>query len=266
MIGWKFLLLWLSLTVAATYATVAKGDQTGVTPGQQQQMPRAEDIKRIPLPSAAEMNRAMDEARRKAGTSGRENLDAAARRAQVQVDPQAAARGMPKADLQAVPMLNMGKIDPLELARQYKQISGESSEDERFNVLVFVSLTMPEEALKRIGEDAKKIGAVVVMRGMKFGLKPGTWAESLEAIKPLAGTGANVQINPELFKQFGIRAVPTFAVSSKPVGDKGCGDGSCSAGIATVVGDVTMEYALGIIGDRRDAVGQIAREMSDKLY
>ena len=74
-----------------------------------------------------------------------------------------------------------------------------------------------------------------------------------------------MQINPELFKQFGIRAGPTFAVSAVPVGDKGCGDGACAAGIGTVVGDVTMEYALGILGDRRDAVGKMARQMSEKL-
>jgi conjugal transfer pilus assembly protein TrbC len=230
-----------------------------------QQMPTAADIKQIPLPSEEAMRKAMEEARRKALTTGKEHMDAAARRADVQLDPAAVARGMPKGDLQAVPMLNTGKVDPLDLAKQYKQISGTVSEDDRFNVLVFVSLTMPEEALRRIGQDAKKIGAVVVMRGMKYGLKPGTWADSLEAIKPLASTGANVQINPELFKQFGIRAVPTFAVSATPVGDKGCGDGACAAGIATVVGDVTMEYALGMIGDRRDAVGRIARQMSERL-
>lgn len=251
------------LAAASMHASAQQQQQGQAAP--QQQMPTAADIKRIPLPTEEAMKRAMEEARKNAATTGKQNMDAAARRAEVQLDPAAVARGMPKGDLQAVPMLNTGKIDPLDLAKQYKQISGTVSEDDRFNVLVFVSLTMPEEALKRIGQDAKKIGAVVVMRGMKYGLKPGTWADSLEAIKPLAGTGANVQINPELFKQFGIRAVPTFAVSANPVGDKGCGDGACAAGIATVVGDVTMEYALGIIGDRRDAVGKIARQMSEKL-
>lgn len=256
--------IWMGAVASSSMPAWAQ--QQPQAPGKaQQQIPTAADINRIPMPSEEAMRSAMEEAQRKAATTGKQNMDAAARRAEVQMDPAAVARGMPKGDLQAVPMLKTGKIDPLELAKQYKQISGAVAEDDRFNVLVFVSLTMPEEALKRIGQDAKKIGAVVVMRGMKYGLKLGTWADSLEAIKPLAGTGANVQINPELFRQFGIRSVPTFAVSTVPVGDKGCGDGACAAGIATVVGDVTMEYALGIIGDRRDAVGRMARQMSEKL-
>ena len=248
---------------AACIATLVAA--SGSSWPQQQQLPSNADIKRTAMPSDEAINRAMVEAQRKAETTGRRNMDAAARRADVQVDPAAIARGMPRGDLQAVPMVNTGKVDPLELAKQYRQISGTAAEDERFNVLVFVSLTMPEEALKRIGQDAKKIGAVVLMRGMKYGLKPGSWADSLEAIKPLAGTGANVQINPELFKQFGIRSVPTIAVSATPVGDKGCGESACTAGIATVVGDVTLEYALGIVGDRRDGVGKVARQMLDKL-
>lgn len=228
-------------------------------------MPTASEVKRVPLPSEEVMRKAMEEAQKKAQTSGKSNMDTAARRAEVQADPAAVARGMPKGDLVAVPMLNSGKADPMELVKQYKQMSGASSEDDRYNVLIFVSLTMPAESLKRIGQDARKVGAVVVMRGMKYGLKPGTWADSLEALKPLAGTGANVQINPELFKQFGVSAVPTYAVSATPVGDKGCGDGSCATGIATVVGDVSLEHALDIIGDRKDAVGRLARDMASKL-
>lgn len=229
------------------------------------QMPGATDMKRVPMPSDEVMRKAIEEAQKKAQGSGRQNMEFAARRADVQTDPAAVARGMPKGELVAVPILNSTKVDPLELAKQYKQLSGAASEDDRYNVLVFVSLTMPAEALKRIGEDARKIGAVVVMRGMKYGLKPGTWADSVEALKPLAGTGANVQINPELFKQFGVRAVPTFAVSATPVGDKGCGEGACATAIATVVGDVSLEHALDIIGDRRDAVGRLARDMAAKL-
>lgn len=243
----------------------AQGQGQGQAGQQTNRMPSAADVKRIPLPSEEAMRKAMEEAQTKAQTTGKSALDTAARRAEIQLDPAAVARGMPKADLVAVPMLNTGKADPMELAKQYKQIAGATSEDDRYNVLIFVSLTMPAEALKRIGEDARRIGAVVVMRGMKYGLKPGKWADSLEALKPLAGTGANVQINPELFKQFGVNAVPTFAVSASPVGDKGCGDGSCATGIATVVGDVSLEHALDIIGDRRDAVGRLARDMAAKL-
>jgi len=224
-------------------------------------MPNLADIQKVPMPSEDQMRKSIEDARKNAQTTGKQAMDAAARRAQVQLDPEAIAKGMPRADLHGMPTFNSGRAaDPMDLARQYREMQGGGREDETFNVIVFVSLTMPEETLKRIGTEAKKVGGVVVLRGMKYGLKEGTWEKSLEALKPLAGTGANVQINPELFQQFGIRSVPTIIVSAKPVGDKGCGDGACAAGIGIVVGDVSMEYALEQLVDRKDGVGAIARK------
>lgn len=229
-------------------------------------MPNIADMQKVPMPTAEQMRKRMDDARKSAQTTGRQALDAAVRKAQVQLDPEAIAKGMPKSDLQGMPTFNSGRAaDPMDLARQYREMQGGGREDETFNVIIFVSLTMPEETLKRIGTEAKKVGGVVVLRGMKYGLKEGTWEKSLEALKPLAGTGANVQINPELFQQFGIRNVPTIIVSAKPVGDKGCGDGSCAAGIGMVVGDVSLEYALEQLVDRKDGVGVIARKKVELL-
>lgn len=231
-------------------------------------MPSASDAVRVPLPSEAAMGAAMQDAQRRAqGLPGTEALDAARRRAQVAADPRQFARDLPTgAFIDAPPASGpKGRVDPMEVAQQYRQAAEGTGEDERFNLLIFVSLSMPEAALTRLAMDAKKAGGVVVLRGMKYGLQPGTWARSLEAMKPLAQTGANVQINPELFKQFGVRAVPLVVVTANPVGDKGCGDGSCAAGIGSVAGDVTLGYALEQLADRSDAVGAIARQRAAKL-
>jgi conjugal transfer pilus assembly protein TrbC len=219
---------------------------------------------RTALPGDEAMTRAMEEARKRVGGSGREALDAATRRStgQATASPQSAT---PRFELKGVPPSPQQRADPLALARQYNDIQPGTGEDTRHNILVFVSLSMPEESLKRIGRDVRAAGGVVVLRGLKHGLVNGTWLKSMEAIKPLASTGAAVQINPELFQQFGVTAVPTTVVTARPVGDKGCGDGSCAAGVGTVVGDVSLEFALDRLSDRRDAVGKIARETATKL-
>lgn len=229
-------------------------------------LPSAASAAPVPMPTDEALRAGMANARTRGQLTTQESLDAATARRRAMVDPEAMARGVPKGEFQDAPMFNQnGKVDPAQLAKQYGQIQGAQSEDERTNLIVFVSLTMPEEALKKIGEDTRRAGGVIVLRGMKYGLQPGTWLKSLEALKPLANTGANIQVNPELFQQFSIKAVPTFVVSANPVGDKGCGDGSCAAGIASIVGDVSLEYALEKIAERPDAVGRIARQKFTKL-
>lgn len=256
----------VSLSSMASLAQQPQGQQQ--TPGTYvpRPLPSAASAVAVPMPTEEAIRAGMANARAKSQMTTQESMDAAAARRRAMVDPEAMARGVPKGEFQGAPMFNQnGKVDPGQLAKQYGQIQGAQSEDERFNLIVFVSLTMPEEALKKIGEDTKRAGGVIVLRGMKYGLQAGTWLKSLEALKPLANTGANIQVNPELFQQFSVKAVPTFVVSANPVGDKGCGDGSCAAGIGSIVGDVSLEYALEKIAERKDAVGRIARQKFTKL-
>jgi conjugal transfer pilus assembly protein TrbC len=262
------LLLATALLFGAACGQAQQQGQTQAAPGTYtpRPMPSAASAVPVPMPTEDALKAGMANARTRGQLTTQDSLDAAAARRRAMVDPEAMARGVPKGEFQDAPMFNQGgKVDPAQIAKQYGQLQGAQSEDDRFNLIVFVSLTMPEEALKKIGEDTRRAGGVIVLRGMKYGLQPGTWVKSLEAMKPLASTGANIQVNPELFQQFSIKAVPTFVVSANPVGDKGCGDGSCAAGIASIVGDVSLEYALEKISERRDAVGRIARQKYTKL-
>jgi conjugal transfer pilus assembly protein TrbC len=153
-------------------------------------------------------------------------------------------------------------VDPAKLAEQYKKM-GKAEDTEAPQLMVFVSLSMPEAALKRIGEQARKAGAVLVFRGLKYGLRKGGWNDSLNALKPLATTGADIQIHPELFTRFNVTVVPTLVVTSSP--KTGCQDDACAAKAASVVGDVTMDYALDQLTGRKDAIGEIARERRQRL-
>lgn len=125
-----------------------------------------------------------------------------------------------------------------------------------YKLVVFASLSMPEGSLLKLGRDVKKAGGVIVLRGMKYGIAGEDWARSVEAMKPLVQTGAEIQINPALFQLFEVRSVPTMIVSPTGVADKGCTEGRCAAGqFATVVGDVSLDYAMDKLVDRKTRLG-----------
>ncbi len=170
----------------------------------------------------------------------------------------AGQRGMPSLD-------GAEGFDPAVLAERYRTMKNGMTKlaRESAELVVFVSLSMPPAALNRIGEQAKKAGAVVVFRGLKYGLRKGAWADSMNALKPIADTGADVQINPELFERFNIQAVPTLVVSA--ASQEGCQGNACAASSASVAGDVSMDYALEKLSQRKDAIGKIARERGSRL-
>lgn len=68
---------------------------------------------------------------------------------------------------------------------------------------IFVSFSMPEGVLKKLGHDAHKIGAKLVLRGLfeNSFVKTG---------KKVMDLGINVMIDPNLFKDHKIERVPTF--------------------------------------------------------
>ncbi len=158
--------------------------------------------------------------------------------------------------------------DPARLAQQFGMpAQAEMQENREFRLVVFASLSMPEESLKRLGADVKRVGGVIVLRGMKHGLQAGRWMESVQALKPLAETGAEVQINPRLFQRFGIRSVPTVLLAPNGVSERDCDETQqCGSGpIAAAAGDVSVGHVLDEFSDRRDSVGRLARELSRHL-
>lgn len=237
---------------------------------QQNQMPKDSDVDKPLMPNQADVQAAMDRAREAMKGASKEQMDRAA--AKSAASPigggrgpggQPAAHSMPDVST----FMKGGGVDPAKLAEQYGAPTAPSMGDERiYKLVVFASLSMPEGSLLRLGRDVKKAGGVIVLRGMKYGIAGADWARSVEAMKPLVQTGAEIQINPALFQLFEIRSVPTVILSPSGVADKGCTEGKCAAGqFATVVGDVTLDYAMERLIDRKDAVGKLARQISEKL-
>lgn len=152
--------------------------------------------------------------------------------------------------------------DPSAVAARFK---GKLMRPEEPNdqLLIFVSTGMPAKALKRLGEQAKTTGAVLVFRGLRMPLgQPGAMEDMANAIAPVAKTGADLQINPEAFARYRVEAVPTFVLTAK---EEGCSAEQCPAKAYALAGDVTLEYALETWSERGGAAGKMADHYLVKL-
>lgn len=89
---------------------------------------------------------------------------------------------------------------------------------------VFVSLTMPKITLKALAQSAQAHQGVLVIRGLidNSFIKTGKFIQEL---------GEGVILDPNLFKEYDIKVVPTFVLTS-------------SKGYSRIAGNVTADYAL----------------------
>jgi len=106
---------------------------------------------------------------------------------------------------------------------------------------IFVSFSLPKELLSDLDSIARKIGARLVMRGVKGN----SFKEVIRFIvEKFNKRGLVIDIHPKLFKQFEIKHVPSFVMWDKK-----------SNSIDKMVGNVTIPYVLKEFqhkGDTRD--------------
>lgn len=92
---------------------------------------------------------------------------------------------------------------------------------------IFVSFSLPKTLLETLDKAAQKLGAKLVIRG----LKDNSFKETLKHIKGIKKEGITVDIDPESFRQFGITQVPAFIVAQGTKYDK-------------LVGNLSISYVL----------------------
>lgn len=134
---------------------------------------------------------------------------------------------------------------------------------------VLVSFSMPQASLERLARDAKDAGVPLVFRGVPQTKEPSDPKlpllnpQSLAAFQPLIDSGADVQLNPELFSEFNIRQVPALIIKE----ESSASANGCIQGPKAVIvpGDVTLGYALDHLTDRKDSIGKTARDLRAKL-
>lgn len=85
-----------------------------------------------------------------------------------------------------------------------------SAEDRYPSLLVFVSFSMPMEALKALGKQVNKAGGKLVFRG----LVDGSFPKTSEKMREL---GVDALIDPTLFQSFDIKACPVFVLLDEPM-------------------------------------------------
>jgi conjugal transfer pilus assembly protein TrbC len=128
--------------------------------------------------------------------------------------------------------------DPAAVAQRYEPLAPSVP-----GLFVLVSLSMPSQSLERLASQAGRANATLVLRGVVDGSLKKTAELSAEVLRK--HPGAQFQIDPTLFRRFGVTQVPAFVLSSRPGADKTCGN-DCDANnsFARVSGDVSLDYAL----------------------
>lgn len=176
-------------------------------------------------------------------------------------------KGLDKTPLvqQAPPAIQPQKpgLDLNGLVRQYNAKIRPPSPSGKNDLLVFVSLSMPEGSLMRLAQQAERTGAVLVLRG----LKNNSLKETTEAIRKYEQkTKATWQINPPAFTKFNVKSVPAFVLAKADQalspGVDGCAD---PGAYAAVSGDVSLDFALEAIARAKPAFETEAQMYLNKM-
>ena len=111
--------------------------------------------------------------------------------------------------------------------------------------LVFLTLAMNKKNLEQIIREAKVYGFIPVIRGFKDGSYIAT-AKYLSDI--IEKTGYGVEVDPESFKEFDVKLVPTFVVAAPK-----CTEGNCK-GVKynKVTGNISFDHVLRLFATRGD--------------
>jgi conjugal transfer pilus assembly protein TrbC len=141
--------------------------------------------------------------------------------------------------------------------------SAEQGAEKSINqLLIFVSFSMPEQALKERVLEARKAGATIVLRGI---IKDSITETAIALNKLTNNIGVNAIIDPNLYKAFDIKVVPTIVVAQystypceencnyTPVHDK-------------ISGNISLDYALEQITNSKETITKpIAKKYLNQL-
>lgn len=161
----------------------------------------------------------------------------------------ASSQSMPRLDAKDLSAKGAESIDLEALTQRYEAASANARENGTAEGLVpsglfvFVSFGMPKEALKRIVEQAERVNATLVLRGLVDRSIPKT----AYAAKELLGTHrVGWMIDPRLYKMYGVSQVPVTVMVLPGTQAQFCQDQKCNKlpEYVKVTGDVSIRYAL----------------------
>lgn len=153
-------------------------------------------------------------------------------------------------------------IDIDRIASQYREMNHPTLPADE-NLLIFVSTSIPMQTLVKLGQQAKQAGAVLVLRGLPGGLASG-WTHAMAQLKPLAATGARVEINPDLFRLYSVTQVPTFMIAKLDRSRCATDSTGCAANLR-LSGDVSLDYVLEKWADGSGSLAKVAQSHLNQL-
>lgn len=164
-----------------------------------------------------------------------------------------------------VPRINAAPagIDLEALARQGARLPTEAAQKPVSTLRIFVTLEMPTASLRLLAAQAARIGAPLVLRG----LKDHSMRATLAAIGTITGTAsAGCVIDPDAFTRYGIAQAPTFVVTEEVSATPIC-TGACLASEdwTAIAGDVSVDYAIEAILRQRPALAPRLQPLLDRL-
>ena len=131
-------------------------------------------------------------------------------------------------------------------------------------VLVFMSLAVPETGWAQWAAQAARAGAPLVLRGVFPG---GLRATATEIGRRLGGHEAGVAVDPRLFRLFGVERVP--AVVAVPGGVPACASRGCAddapPAFDAVAGNIGLAAALEAIAAEGGAARDVALARLERL-
>ena len=111
--------------------------------------------------------------------------------------------------------------------------------------VVLVSLSMPEESLRQISEQAREYGFSTVMRGLVNNSFADTLSSLTEVFEGDTENMPGISIDPTVFTRFDVEAVPAFIFLAEPL--EPCETQGCTGDPAPehdiLYGNVSFEYA-----------------------
>lgn len=178
--------------------------------------------------------------------------------------------GAPRLDKLPVPA-NPDTADIAAIAAGF-EAAGKSPEAENMagmanarqgQLLIFVSFSMPPASLVHLAAQARKVGGVLLLNG----LKDGSLTATAQAVYRIFGKqGAPLQVDPRAFERYAVNAVPSFVLLRGAATDTPCAAASCpESGYAKAAGDVSADYALEQIASARPALRPQAQSILKRM-
>ena len=133
-----------------------------------------------------------------------------------------------------------------------------AANDRDAHVLIFASFSMPKESLKALSNQANQVGAPVIIRG----LVNNSFKETVKKLTEFNLLQTGIQIDPLLFKRFGIQKVPAVVVTNNIACPP---NQTCLAQFDVLYGNIPLSYALKVIANKNDPVSHFAVEALQKM-